>query len=43
MMMIVTNPRAMGHLTLGRRGVVLGWAATVVMAAATLLFFVSLF
>jgi NRAMP (natural resistance-associated macrophage protein)-like metal ion transporter len=43
MMLIVTNPRAMGHLTLGRRGVLLGWAATAVMAAATLLFFVSLF
>ena len=43
MMLIVTNPRAMGHLTLGRRGAVLGWAATAIMAAATLLFFVSLF
>ena len=42
MMLIVTNPRAMGHLTLGRRGAILGWAATAVMAAATLLFFVSL-
>jgi NRAMP (natural resistance-associated macrophage protein)-like metal ion transporter len=43
MMLIVTNPRAMGHLTLGRRGALLGWAATAIMAAATLLFFVSLF
>jgi Mn2+/Fe2+ NRAMP family transporter len=43
MMLIVTNPRAMGHLTLGRRGVVLGWAATAVMVLATILFFVSLF
>jgi Mn2+/Fe2+ NRAMP family transporter len=43
MMLIVTNPRAMGHLTLGRRGTLLGWAATAIMAAATLLFFVSLF
>ena len=43
MMLIVTNPRAMGHLTVGRRGAVLGWAATAIMAAATLLFFVSLF
>jgi NRAMP (natural resistance-associated macrophage protein)-like metal ion transporter len=43
MMLIVTNPRAMGHLTLGRRGVVLGWAATAVMTLATILFFVSLF
>ena len=42
MMLIVTNPRAMGHLTLGRRGAVLGWAATAIMAAATLLFFISL-
>jgi len=39
----VTNPRAMGKLTLGRRGAILGWAATAVMALATLLFFVSLF
>jgi len=43
MMLIVTNSRAMGHLTLGRRGALLGWAATAIMAAATLLFFVSLF
>ena len=42
MMLIVTNPRAMGHLTLGRRGAILGWAATAVMAAATILFFTSL-
>ena len=43
MMLIVTNPRAMGHLTLGRRGTVLGWAATVVMIVATGLFFWSVF
>ena len=43
MMMIVTNPRAMGHLTLGPRGAVLGWTATGVMIVATILFFVSLF
>ncbi|MES2327899.1 MAG: divalent metal cation transporter [Pseudomonadota bacterium] len=43
MMLIVTNPRAMGHLTLSRRGAVLGWAATAVMAVATALFFASLF
>jgi NRAMP (natural resistance-associated macrophage protein)-like metal ion transporter len=43
MMLIVTNPRAMGHLTLSRRGAALGWAATAVMAVATLLFFGSLF
>jgi Mn2+/Fe2+ NRAMP family transporter len=43
MMLIVTNPRAMGHLTLGLRGAILGWGATALMAIATLLFFVSLF
>jgi Mn2+/Fe2+ NRAMP family transporter len=43
MMLIVTNPRAMGHLTLGARGAFLGWAGTAIMATATLLFFVSIF
>jgi NRAMP (natural resistance-associated macrophage protein)-like metal ion transporter len=43
MMLIVRNPRAMGHLTLGRRGAFLGWGAVAVMAVATILFFVSLF
>jgi Mn2+/Fe2+ NRAMP family transporter len=43
MMLIVTNPRAMGHLTIGRRGAALGWVATAVMALATALFFVTLF
>ncbi len=43
MMLIVTNPRAMGHLTLSRRGAVLGWAATGVMTTASVLFFGSLF
>jgi NRAMP (natural resistance-associated macrophage protein)-like metal ion transporter len=43
MMLIVTNPRAMGHLTLSGRGAIVGWIATAVMTAATLLFFVSLF
>ncbi len=43
MMLIVSNGRAMGHLTLGRRGAILGWAATAVMAIATALFFASLF
>jgi NRAMP (natural resistance-associated macrophage protein)-like metal ion transporter len=38
MMLIVTNPRAMGHLTLGLRGAVLGWAATGIMVVATALF-----
>lgn len=43
MMLIVANPKAMGHLTLGPRATVLGWAATAVMAVATALFFLSLF
>jgi len=43
MMLIVTNPRAMGHLTLKLRGAVLGWAATAIMVVATILFFASLF
>lgn len=43
MMLIVRNPKVMGELTLGRRGTALGWAATALMAAATLLFFASLF
>jgi Mn2+/Fe2+ NRAMP family transporter len=43
MMLIVTNPRAMGHLTFKGGGAILGWAATAVMAAATFLFFASLF
>lgn len=43
MMLIVRNPRAMGHLTLEPLGTVLGWAATAIMTAATLLFFASLF
>jgi NRAMP (natural resistance-associated macrophage protein)-like metal ion transporter len=43
MMLIVTNPRAMGHLTLSRGGAALGWVATAVMAVATALFFGSLF
>lgn len=43
MMLIVRNPRAMGHLTLGSRAAILGWAATILMTVATLLFFASLF
>ena len=39
MMLIVRNPRAMGRLTVSRRTMVLGWAATLVMFGATLLFF----
>jgi NRAMP (natural resistance-associated macrophage protein)-like metal ion transporter len=42
MMLIVRNPKAMGKLTLSDRATVLGWAATAVMAVATLLFFVSI-
>jgi NRAMP (natural resistance-associated macrophage protein)-like metal ion transporter len=41
MMLIVSNPRAMGRLTLSRRASVLGWAATAVMAAATAIFFAA--
>ena len=43
MMLIVTNPRAMGHLTLKGGSTVLGWVATAVMALASVLFFASLF
>ena len=39
MMLISTNPRVMGRLTLGRGMLVLGWAATAVMALATIGFF----
>jgi NRAMP (natural resistance-associated macrophage protein)-like metal ion transporter len=43
MMLIVTNPRVMGHLTLGRRAAVLGWGATAVKAGPTAGLFLSLF
>jgi hypothetical protein len=43
MMLIVSNPRAMGHLTLGLRGKILGWTATAIMLVATGLFFASFF
>jgi Mn2+/Fe2+ NRAMP family transporter len=43
MMLIVRNDRAMGTLVLSSRLTAVGWAATAVMAAATLLFFASLF
>jgi len=39
MMLIVRNKRAMGQLTLSPAATVLGWGATLVMAAATVLFF----
>lgn len=38
MMLIARNPRAMGRLTLGPGQTALGWAATLVMAAASALF-----
>ena len=43
MMLIVSNPRAMGRLAAGRPLKMLGSLATVVMAVATALFFASLF
>jgi Mn2+/Fe2+ NRAMP family transporter len=43
MMLIVRNPRAMGRLTIGPRMTLVGWAATAVMAAASAIFFWSLF
>jgi NRAMP (natural resistance-associated macrophage protein)-like metal ion transporter len=43
MMLIVRNPKAMGKLTAGPRMTILGWLATLLMAAATGIFFVSLF
>lgn len=42
MMLIVRNPYAMGELTLSRRAAALGWSATIVMFAATIIFFVSI-
>ena len=41
MMLIVRNPKAMGKLTLKRGSTVLGWAATFVMLAATIIFFAT--
>jgi Mn2+/Fe2+ NRAMP family transporter len=43
MMLIVRNPRAMGRLTLSLRATILGWCATLVMLAATLIFFAFAF
>jgi Mn2+/Fe2+ NRAMP family transporter len=40
MMLIVRNPRVMGRLTLSRSMAIWGWAATAVMAAASLAFFI---
>ena len=39
MMLIARNPRAMGRLTISRRAMWLGWAATGVMFSASALFF----
>ena len=41
MMLIVRNPRAMGRLTLSLRATILGWGATFVMLAATVIFFAT--
>ena len=38
MMLIVSNPRAMGRLTISKGQQSLGWAATIVMIAASALF-----
>jgi len=38
MMLIVTNARAMGRLTVSRAQRIFGWAATAVMIAASVLF-----
>jgi NRAMP (natural resistance-associated macrophage protein)-like metal ion transporter len=40
MMLIVSNPRVMGRLTVSRSMAIGGWAATAVMAAASVAFFV---
>jgi Mn2+/Fe2+ NRAMP family transporter len=42
MMLIVRNPRAMGRLVLAPGLTIIGWAATAIMAVATVLFFVTL-
>jgi len=42
MMLIVRNPRAMGRLTLPASTARWGWAATAVMAIATVVFFLTL-
>jgi Mn2+/Fe2+ NRAMP family transporter len=42
MMLVVSNRRVMGHFTAARLLLFLGWAATAVMGAATLLFLLSL-
>jgi len=42
MMLIVRNPRAMGRVTLSPKLTLGGWLATLVMAAASIVFFVTL-
>jgi NRAMP (natural resistance-associated macrophage protein)-like metal ion transporter len=42
MMLIVRNPKAMGKVVLPPAQTALGWTATLVMAAATIIFFASL-
>ena len=42
MMLIARNPRVMGKLILGRRATILGWAATLAMTIASVIFFVTL-
>ncbi|MDI1365295.1 MAG: divalent metal cation transporter [bacterium] len=41
MMLIVRNPRVMGRLTLSNGATALGWAATAIMAGATVVFFLT--
>ena len=41
MMLIASNPRAMGRLTLSKGSMVAGWLATAVMAGATVIFFLT--
>jgi Mn2+/Fe2+ NRAMP family transporter len=43
MMLIVRNPRAMGRLSVSKRTMVLGWAATAVMFGASALFLAFVF
>ncbi len=42
MMLIASNPRAMGRLTISRAQKIMGWAATVTMLLASALYFVFL-
>jgi NRAMP (natural resistance-associated macrophage protein)-like metal ion transporter len=43
MMVVASSPKVMGKFTESRSLLIFGWGATAVMAAATLLFFISLF